>query len=266
MWLGERRLSPRTGLFLRGQHAGKSLCVFPRDDRGHAVSAQGRIARTTIRIGPRRDTARSGVSAVVLPRVARQFGSGSRGSVLVAPRSHPVATAGGGGRHIRRSKFCDPLDHISGVRANRLVARLRRVPIFLRVAQRRSFRPPRRLAHTAGLSRGQPLARVARRRLQNPALFHFIGAKAVGDNTYLTLLAETGIPGLFAVIALNIAILVYAYRAARSPDTVRSFTGAWMLCFWAGQSVQMLSADLLTYWRVLPVYFFVLALATRTSQ
>ncbi len=91
----------------------------------------------------------------------------------------------------------------------------------------------------------------------------FIGAKAVGDNTYLTLLAETGIAGLLAVVALNIAILTGAYRAARSPDSVRSFTGAWMFCFWAGQSVQMLSADLLTYWRVLPVYFFVLALAAR---
>ena len=94
----------------------------------------------------------------------------------------------------------------------------------------------------------------------------FIGTKAVGDNTYLTLLAETGIAGLFAVVALNIAILVYAYRAAHSTDSIRSFTGAWMLCFWAGQTVQMLSADLLTYWRILPVYFFVLALAARTSQ
>jgi hypothetical protein len=87
----------------------------------------------------------------------------------------------------------------------------------------------------------------------------FIGTKAVGDNTYLTLLAETGIAGLLAVVALNIAIITCAYRAAR----VRSFTGAWMFCFWIGQSVQMLSADLLTYWRVLPVYFFVLALAVR---
>jgi O-antigen ligase len=92
----------------------------------------------------------------------------------------------------------------------------------------------------------------------------FIGARAVGDNTYLTLLAETGIAGLLAVAAVNIAILACAYRAARSPDSVRSFTGAWMFCFWAGQSVQMLSADLLTYWRVLPVYFFVLALAARS--
>jgi hypothetical protein len=36
-----------------------------------------------------------------------------------------------------------------------------------------------------------------------------------------------------------------------------------MLCFWAGQIVQMFSADLLTYWRVLPVYMCVLALAVR---
>jgi O-antigen ligase len=91
----------------------------------------------------------------------------------------------------------------------------------------------------------------------------FIGTTAVGDNTYLTLLAETGILGLGAVIALNSAILIYAYRAARSASPLRSFCGAWMLCFWAGQVVQMFSADLLTYWRILPVYFFVLALAAQ---
>ena len=39
-----------------------------------------------------------------------------------------------------------------------------------------------------------------------------------------------------------------------------------MLCFWAGQCVQMFSADLLTYWRILPVYFFVLALAARKAR
>ncbi|HEX5226535.1 MAG TPA: O-antigen ligase family protein, partial [Bryobacteraceae bacterium] len=93
----------------------------------------------------------------------------------------------------------------------------------------------------------------------------FIGAKAVGDNTYLTLLAETGIVGLLAVIAVNIAILMYSYRAARSSDAVRLFAGVWMFCFWAGETVQMLSGDLLTYWRVLPVYFFVLALASRRN-
>jgi len=89
----------------------------------------------------------------------------------------------------------------------------------------------------------------------------FIGAKAIGDNTYITLLLETGVAGLAAVVALNIAILVTARRASRSQDPVRSFCGTWMFCFWAAQVVQMFSADLLTYWRVLPVYLFVLALA-----
>ncbi len=89
----------------------------------------------------------------------------------------------------------------------------------------------------------------------------FIGGTAIGDNTYLSLLLETGIAGLAAVVALNIAILMTARRASRSSDPVRSFCGTWMFCFWAGQAVQMFSADLLTYWRVLPVYLFVLALA-----
>jgi len=91
----------------------------------------------------------------------------------------------------------------------------------------------------------------------------FIGTKAVADNAYLGMLAETGILGLLAVLAVNVAILRSSYRAARSADPLRSFCGAWMLCFWAGQTVQMFSGDLLTYWRVLPVYFFVLALAAR---
>ena len=59
------------------------------------------------------------------------------------------------------------------------------------------------------------------------------------------------------------AVLRAALQASRSADRQRSFFGTWMFCFWAGQSVQMLSGDLLTYWRVLPVYFFVLALAVR---
>jgi O-antigen ligase len=88
-----------------------------------------------------------------------------------------------------------------------------------------------------------------------------IGTKVVGDNTFLSVLVETGILGLAAVVALNISILVTAWRASRSGDPLRSFCGTWMFCFWAGQTVQMMSADLLTYWRVLPVYLFVLALA-----
>ena len=87
----------------------------------------------------------------------------------------------------------------------------------------------------------------------------FLGSPVVADNMYLSLLVETGVAGLAAVIWLNVAILRAAARSART-----SFFGVWMLCFWAGQAVQMASGDLLTYWRVLPVYFWVLALAVRS--
>ncbi len=91
----------------------------------------------------------------------------------------------------------------------------------------------------------------------------YLGSPVVADNMYLGLLVETGIAGLAALVWLNVAILRTAARGARSADPRTSFFGAWMLCFWAGQSVQMFSGDLLTYWRVLPVYFWVLALAIR---
>jgi hypothetical protein len=39
----------------------------------------------------------------------------------------------------------------------------------------------------------------------------------------------------------------------------------WIFCFWMGELVQMLSGDLITYWRVLPIYFWILAIAVRES-
>jgi hypothetical protein len=62
---------------------------------------------------------------------------------------------------------------------------------------------------------------------------------------------------------LSLRILLSARRAAASPDPRRSFFGSWIFAFWAGQMVQMFSGDLLTYWRVLPLYFWVLAVAVR---
>ncbi len=94
----------------------------------------------------------------------------------------------------------------------------------------------------------------------------YIGSATVGDNMYLTLLVETGIPGLVAVLFLLAQILRTAYRAARSTRQSAAFLGAWCFSFWAGQALQMFSGDILTYWRVLPVYFFVLALAVREAE
>jgi hypothetical protein len=90
-----------------------------------------------------------------------------------------------------------------------------------------------------------------------------VGGPVVADNMYLSLLVETGIAGLAAAIWLSVEILRASARAARSAKPQASFCGTWMLCFWSGQMVQMFSGDLLTYWRVLPVYFWVLALAVR---
>jgi O-antigen ligase len=91
----------------------------------------------------------------------------------------------------------------------------------------------------------------------------FAGVNVVADNTYLSLLVETGVVGLAAFVFLNTAVLRTAYRAARSDDKNKSFFGTWIFCFWCGELVQMLSGDLITYWRVLPLYFWVLAIAAR---
>ena len=89
----------------------------------------------------------------------------------------------------------------------------------------------------------------------------FIGQTTVADNMYLSLLVETGIVGLSTFLLLNIAILRTSWRAAHRDDSRASFFGTWIFCFWIGQLFQMLSGDLFTYWRVLPVYFWVLAMA-----
>jgi O-antigen ligase len=89
----------------------------------------------------------------------------------------------------------------------------------------------------------------------------YLGKPVIADNMYLSLLVETGLLGLVALVALNAAILVTCYRAMRKG----SFYGKWLFCFWIGEVVQMLTGDILTYWRVLPVYFWVLAQATKDA-
>ena len=91
----------------------------------------------------------------------------------------------------------------------------------------------------------------------------FLGQTVIADNTYLSLFIETGVAGVAAMLAMSLAILRASRRAALSGDARASFFGSWIFCFWFGEMAQMMSGDILTYWRVLPVYFFVLALAVR---
>lgn len=89
----------------------------------------------------------------------------------------------------------------------------------------------------------------------------YLGRPVIADNMYLSLLVETGALGLAALVGLNGAILVTCWRAMRRG----SFYGKWLFCFWIGEVVQMLTGDILTYWRVLPVYFWVLAQAAKDA-
>ncbi|MBI3679796.1 MAG: O-antigen ligase family protein [Acidobacteria bacterium] len=89
------------------------------------------------------------------------------------------------------------------------------------------------------------------------------GRPVIADNMYLSILVETGLVGLAALLIVNVAILRAGWRAARSDNTRSSFFGAWILCFWGGETVQMVSGDLLTYWRVMPLYLWTLAVALR---
>jgi len=91
----------------------------------------------------------------------------------------------------------------------------------------------------------------------------YLGRTVITDNMYLSLLAETGIVGVGAMLWLSFEILRAARAAAGSADPRRRFFGAWIFAFWAGQMVQMFTGDLLTYWRVMPLYFWVLAVAVR---
>jgi len=86
------------------------------------------------------------------------------------------------------------------------------------------------------------------------------GRQLIVDNMYLSLLAETGVVGLACFLALNFAILSTAWRARRS------FHGMWLFSFWVGQVFQMMSGDLFTYWRVIPVYFWVMGQADRVNR
>jgi O-antigen ligase len=94
----------------------------------------------------------------------------------------------------------------------------------------------------------------------------FAGAAVIADNTYLSLLVETGVIGLVSFVALNVAMIRGALRAASSSGPRAVFFGEWFLCFWAGETVQMFAGDLITYWRVLPVYFWVLGTAIRQAK
>lgn len=95
----------------------------------------------------------------------------------------------------------------------------------------------------------------------------YLGRPVVADNMYLSLLVETGWLGIVSLFLLIAAVLVQSYREARfATSPFRRLCGACMLCFWCGETVQMASGDILTYWRILPAFFAVLAIGARDED
>ncbi len=86
----------------------------------------------------------------------------------------------------------------------------------------------------------------------------YVGKPLIADNMYLSALVETGVLGLSALMALNVAIVRAAWKALSGRN---AFYAKWILCFWTGEMLQMFSGDIFTYWRILPVFFWVLAQA-----
>jgi O-antigen ligase len=98
-----------------------------------------------------------------------------------------------------------------------------------------------------------------------------VGKPIVADNTYLSLLLETGVAGLGALLLVLAAVLRACYRAARVPSNSRHsrclrLVGLWMFSSWCGLATQMWSADVLTYWRVLPLLFVPVAMVVRDTS
>jgi O-antigen ligase len=89
--------------------------------------------------------------------------------------------------------------------------------------------------------------------------------EVVADNMYLALLTESGLPGLLALLAFSGAVLASTRRMTRHPDDRIAGLGRFLFCFWLGEMAQMLSGDILTFWRVTPVYLAILGLALRYS-
>lgn len=95
----------------------------------------------------------------------------------------------------------------------------------------------------------------------------YFGQPLVADNMFLSLLVETGLPGVATLMLVCAAELRQSLSELRNgPTRIRRLCGRCLFCFWCGLMVQMLSGDLLTYWRVLPLFFTLLAIGARDDD
>lgn len=75
----------------------------------------------------------------------------------------------------------------------------------------------------------------------------------MGDNNYLTMLAEGGIVGAIIWVFWLGVVTSGTYRLAR-----KHWLGEYLFAVWLAMLVNMATADIMTYWRTLPLFFALL--------
>jgi len=83
----------------------------------------------------------------------------------------------------------------------------------------------------------------------------------MADNNYLCFLAEGGIAGALVWLLWLVSVTVAAARAAR-----RHSLGACVLAAWVGMLANMMSADVMTYWRTVGLFMSILGLVLIASH
>ena len=88
-----------------------------------------------------------------------------------------------------------------------------------------------------------------------------LGQSIVVDNGYLSVLFETGIVGLLSLLWLLAGLFRALLPARYQSEPLRGHLAAFLFSFWCGQLVQMLTGDILTFWRNMVVFFAMAACA-----
>jgi O-antigen ligase len=85
------------------------------------------------------------------------------------------------------------------------------------------------------------------------------GRSVVADNGYMSFLFEAGIPGLAAFFWLSFAMMKTMAECRKTNLPACRMYATFLLAFWCGELVQMLTGDIFTYWRNLTVIFVLIA-------
>src|ERR1019366_4054448 len=189
-----RSLPPRPRSLLRGQHAGQLLRLLPGDDCRGAHPPARRIARIAQSSGRRRRGVLRGAGALLFARLSAQRRGGARRIHVVQP---PSDSAGALLTWWIFPTFAQMYWLRLSFSAEYLFTRTE-VVLSGRVASWQT------LAAWIAAHPWQAMFGIGYKTLPYS---NFLGSQVVADNMYLSLLVETGVAGLAALVWLNVAIL-----------------------------------------------------------